>query len=757
MKIAFIGTYPPRQCGIGTFTNNLVKAIVANTDSKKVSKQAMIVAINEDGQEYDYPEEVRHVIQQNHQQDYIEASKFINYSDTEVCILEHEFGIFGGDEGVFILPLLHRLEIPLIVTFHTVLRDPSYTQRSVVEEIGKKAARIVVMSKRAVDFLVDIYKIPKEKIVLIEHGVPEFNKISHKQAKQKHGLTGRKVLLTFGLLSRNKGIETVINALPRVVERHPDLLYIVLGATHPNVLKQAGEEYRDYLQRLVKKLGLEKNVHFNNEFVTENQLFEYLNASDIYLTPYLSEAQITSGTLSYAVGAGCAVVSTPYWHAQELLDNGRGRLFNFKNSDELATVLNSLFDEEDQLVALRENAFNYGRKIRWSKIGKQYLYLAEYVCDNWDKERDPEKQPIDISMLPAYNLEHIKRLTDDTGIVQHAKYGIPNLKEGYCVDDNSRALLMALMAYRQYKDKEALRLMPVYLSFIHYMQRENGNFRNFLSFSRLFLDDYGSEDSFGRTIWALGYLLRFPPNDSFRQIGRDIFSRSIQHFDRIKSIRGAANTIIGICYYLKEVQNDEGMVKVMDRLVSLITARYQVSRSDDWKWYENEMTYDNAIIPLALFSAYEITGNEKVFEIAMETTRFLESQTMTKDYFRPIGNKGWLKKGGEIPEYDQQSVDIMAMILLYSQMFQITKKRIYIEKMFQCYLWFLGENSLRLPLFDHETQGCCDGLEANGVNRNQGAESTLAYWISHLTILSAQEKEHIYMGKESSVASGNDD
>jgi len=319
------------------------------------------------------------------------------------------------------------------------------------------------------------------------------------------------------------------------------------------------------------------------------------------------------------------------------------------------------------------------------------------------------------------------------------------------MDDNSRALLMTLMAYRQNKDKEALRLMPIYLSYIHYMQRENGNFRNFLSFSRQFLDDYGSEDSFGRTIWALGYLLRFPPNDAFRQIGREIFSRSVKHFDRIESIRGAANTTIGISYYLKEVQNDEGMVKKMNRLVEIITSKYEKNRTDDWQWFENEMTYDNAIIPLALFSAYEITGNEKIFETAMKSTQFLESKTITRDYFRPIGNKGWLKKGGEIPEYDQQSIDTMAMILLYSQMFQVTKKRDYIEKMFKCYLWFLGENSLRLPLFDHETQGCCDGLEASGVNRNQGAESTLAYWISHLTILSAQEKEHIYMEKEYSA------
>ncbi|WP_010419400.1 glycosyltransferase family 4 protein [Anaerophaga thermohalophila] len=744
MKIAFIGTYPPRQCGIGTFTNNLVKAIHANTENKKISDTAMVVAINEDGSQYEYPEEVKHVIRQNHQRDYINAAKVINYSDAGVCILEHEFGIFGGDDGVYILPLLHRLEVPLIVTFHTVLKDPSYTQRSIVQEIGKKAARVVVMSRRAVEFLEDIYHIPKEKITLIEHGVPEFDKISRKAAKEKHGLENRKVLLTFGLLSRNKGIETVLNALPPVVKNHPNLLYIVLGATHPSVLKHSGDEYRNYLKRLVKSLGLEKNVFFNNEFVTEAKLFEYLTASDIYITPYLSEAQITSGTLSYAVGAGCAVVSTPYWHAQELLDNGRGRLFGFKNSDELSNVLLELLDDDDKMVALREKAFEYGKKIRWPKIGKQYLYLAEYVFDNWDKEPEPEKLAIDVSLMPSYNLSHIKRLTDDTGIVQHAKYGIPNLKEGYCMDDNARALIMALMAWRQNKDKDALSLMPIYLSFIHYMQRENGNFRNFLSFSRQFLDEYGSDDSFGRTIWALGYLIRFAPNDAFKQIGREIFFNSAPHFENVESIRGAANTIIGISYYLKDAQNDEGMVKILKKLAEKLTLAYHTVSSDDWQWFEDQMTYDNAILPLALFAAFEVTGIEEYFDIAVKTTRFLESIVFKSGFLTPVGNQGWYQRGGRVPEFDQQSIDVMAMVLLYYQIFQITKEKSYIEKMFTSYLWFLGENSLRLPLFDHETQGCCDGLESQGVNRNQGAESTLAYWISHLTVLAAQEKEHIF-------------
>ncbi|MFO7923752.1 MAG: glycosyltransferase [Bacteroidales bacterium] len=745
MKIAFISTYPPRKCGIGTFASNMVRSLLANTNENKPSDSTMILALNDDHQEYDYPEEVKFIIRQNRQRDYVNAAKFINFSDSDVCILEHEFGIFGGDDGVFVLPLLHRLEIPLIVTFHTVLREPSYTQRSIVQAIGKKAARITVMSRRAIDFLVGIYGIPSEKIIFIEHGVPEFEKLSRKKAKERFGLEDRKVLLTFGLLSRNKGIETVINALPEVVRKNPEVLYIILGATHPSVLRHVGEEYRNYLKRIVKTKGLDKNVYFNNEFVYETRLFEYLCATDIYITPYLSEAQITSGTLSYAVGAGCAVVSTPYWHAQELLDNGRGKLFDFKDTDQLSVILNELLTDDSKLNKLRESAMDYGKKIRWPKIGKQYLSLSEYVADNLDNNIKQVRPPIDVALMPAYDLTHVKRLTDDTGIVQHAKFGIPNLKEGYCVDDNSRALLMVVQAWRQNKDKDSLELMPVYLSFIHYMQRENGNFRNFLSFSRQFLDEYGSEDSFGRTVWALGYLIRFAPNDAFKQIGREIFYDSVKYFDQLGSLRGIANTIIGISYYLKESSDDDQMLDIMKKLVRRLTDAYNASSTDDWRWFEEVMTYDNGILPLALFCAHEITGEEDLLVIAKESTAFLESVVFRQGCLAPVGNADWYRKGGEIPEYDQQSIDVMAIVMLYYQAFQATRESCYIERMFESYMWFLGENSLRLPLFDHETMGSCDGLDARGLNRNQGAESTLAYWISHLTVLAAQEKEHLFI------------
>lgn len=743
MKIAIIGTYPPRQCGIGTFTNNLVKALLASTGSAAASEKIMIIALNEDKQNYAYPEEVKFTIRQNHQRDYADAVRQINFSDADLCLLQHEFGIFGGDDGAYILSLLYRLEIPMIVTLHTVLDEPSYTQRSVVMEIGKKAERVVVMSRRAVDFLINIYNIPPEKIALIEHGVPEFDTLSRAEAKRKYGLEKRKVLLTFGLLSRNKGIETVINALPAVVKVHPEVIYLVLGATHPFVVRHKGEEYRNYLKRLVVTKGLDKHVLFKNEFVTEARLFEHLSTTDIYITPYMNEAQTTSGTLSYAVGAGCAVVSTPYWHAQEILSGGRGRLFAFRNSEQLSGILVELLSDEDSLAWMREKAREYGKMISWPKIGRQYLDLCEYVVASPEYDYKHEKQAIDVSLMPSYDLTHVRRLTDDTGIVQHAKYGVPNLKEGYCLDDNSRALLMALMAWRQNRDKDSLELMPVYLSFIHYMQRDDGNCRNFLSFSRQFLDEQGSEDSFGRTIWALGYLIRFAPNDAFRQIGREIFFRSVQHFERLESLRGIANTIIGISYYLKGSSDDEVLNGAMNKLTKKLVMSWYQNKDNGWLWFEDRMTYDNAILPLALFSACEITEDEELLSIAGESAGFLESVVFRSGFLAPVGNRGWYEKGGEVPLFDQQSVDVMAMVLMYYRAFRVTKEYSYIEKMFTSYLWFLGENSLRLPLYDHETTGSCDGLTSHGINRNQGAESTLAYWISHLIVLAAEEKEYL--------------
>ncbi len=741
MKIAYIGTYPPRECGIGTFTNNLFNSMLVNTESWEHRNEGFVVALNDFDLTYEYPEEVQLTIRQEHQEDYLTAAKFINLSSADLCVLEHEFGIFGGQNGVYVLPLLYKLEVPLIVTLHTIIKNPSYNEKAVLQEICKMAHKIVVMSHKAIEFLVSIYKVPEEKIVFIEHGVPDIH-FSHEESKKEFKLENKKVLLTFGFIGRSKGIETVIKALPKVVEKHPDVIYIVLGKTHPNVLRYSGEEYRIFLMRLVKNLQLEKHVIFLNEFIDEQNLFKYLYASDIYITPYLNEAQITSGTLSYAVGVGSAVISTPYWHAQELLADGRGRLFNFHISKELSSILVELLDNPEILQNFREKAYNYGRKITWPKTGEKYIALANNILKEGQKVIVKKDTALDFLILPPFSLAHINCLTNNTGIIQHATFGIPNLKEGYCLDDNSKALLMVLMAYRQKKDLRALELLPIYLSYIHYMQNADGTFKNFLSFNRNYLDEVGSEDSFGKTIWALGYLLANPPNDAYYQTGRLVFFNASPNFEKLKSIRSIANTMIGISYYLKSNPSDDSMTERLRNLAQNLIKHYEENETSDWKWFESLLAYDNGILPLALLHSAEILNDDKITEIALESMNFLTKHTLKDNYLSIIGNEKWYKKEGERSVFAQQPIDAGAMVLMYNQAFIVTKDKDYLTKLYTSFLWFLGENDLRMSLYDYETEGCCDGFESYGVNRNQGAESSLAYLISHLTVLQAFEGMH---------------
>ena len=741
MKLAFIGTYPPRECGIGTFTNNLFNSMLANSESRGYGHEGFVVALNDSGLTYEYPKEVKLTIRQENQEDYLKAARFINLSGADLCILEHEFGILGGQNGVYILPLLHRLEVPLIITLHTIIKNPSYNEKAILHEICKMANKVVVMSHKAIEFLVNIYNVPEEKIVIIEHGVPDIH-FNQEISKKEFKLEYKKVLLTFGFIGRNKGIETVIKALPKVVEKHPDVIYIVLGKTHPIVLRHSGEEYRVFLMRLVKNLHLEKHVMFLNEFIDTQDLFKYLSASDVYITPYLNETQITSGTLSYAVGVGSAVISTPYWHAEELLAEGRGRYFNFNDSSSLSSVLTELLGKPEELKELKRKAYEYGRKITWPKTGEKYIVLSANVLNSGYKVIAKKNTILDYLILPPFSLNHIKRLTDDTGIIQHAKFGIPNLKEGYCLDDNSRALLMVLMAYRQMKDIRALDLSPIYLSYIHYMQNVDGTFRNFLSFKRNFLDKVGTEDSFGRTIWALGYLLGNAPNDAYYQTGKLVFFNASPNFEKLKSIRSIANTMIGISYYLKSNPSDDSMTERLRNMTQSLIKHYEENQTSDWEWFESLLAYDNGILPLALLHSAEILNDDKITRTGLKSMSFLTKHTLKDDYLSIIGNEKWYKKDGERSVYAQQPIDAMAMVLMYHQAFHVTKDKDYLNKLYTSFLWFLGENDLRMSLYDFETQGCCDGFESYGVNRNQGAESSLAYLISHLTVLQAYEEFH---------------
>ncbi len=740
MKIAYISTQIPRACGLATFNNNLKTAIEQNLEINK--EKSFVVAINdsEEIKQYQYPNEVKYIIRQQNQKDYIRAANFINNSAADTCILQHEFGIYGGDSGIYVLPLLNRIQKPLITILHTILQQPSYLQKLIIQEIAKQSAKVVVMAQKAVQFLIEVYEISPDKIELIQHGVPDYQTDQQNPVKNMPMFNQKRVLLTFGLLSRNKGLETVIKALPAIVAQHPNVVYTIIGSTHPHIRKKQGEEYRDYLKLLAKQLGVGKNVNFINSFIPESELVNYLSAAEIYITPYLNEAQITSGTLSYAIGAGAAVISTPYWHAQELLGNNRGILFDFNDYTKLGEIVSDLLANDNKLQTIRNNAFNYGLDLRYPKIGKIYKDILDKTLIDKKETNTNNNFFIDAEILPTFTLDYVKRLTDDTGIVQHAKYGIPNLKEGYCMDDNARALIMVLMTYNQFKSKEALDLLPIYLSFIQYMQCEDGNFRNFLSFKREYLDEVGTDDSFGRTLWALGFMVCNSPNSSYKEFARELFFSSLQHLDKLTHLRGYADAAIGLSHYLKSYPDEEIQLKLVSLCDKLI-ASYKKNKTKNWNWFEEKMTYDNAILPMALLMAFEITGNFIYKEIGIESLTFLDDHTLDKGYYNPIGNDGWFYLSKEKAIYDQQAIETMAAVMMYHQAYIVTQDVVYINKMFQTYLWFLGENSLRIPIYDHETNGCCDGLTPVGLNRNQGAESTLAYFIAHLTVLKALEKE----------------
>ncbi len=739
LKIALICTYPPRECGIATFSQNLLKALVKQHLPKA---DVFVTAMQSPMDRYSYPEIVECVIRQEHQRDYIEAAGYINYSGADICLIQHEYGIYGGESGIYLLSLIHNLKIPVYATLHTVLEAPSFNEKIIIQEIAAKAEKLIVMSNKAIQFLTNTYGVPAEKIKLIQHGVPDINYKHGLRCKQALNLEDKKTLLTFGLLNRNKGIETVIRALPDLIKKHPNLTYIILGKTHPHVLKYSGEEYRNYLIRLVEKLELEDHVHFHDEFVSEKELVLYLSAADIYITPYLNKRQITSGTLSYAIGSGAAVISTPYWHAEEVLADDRGYLFDFNNSQQLSGILMQLLDNPRQLEHTRRLAYAYGRRTTWSVIGKEYLSEFNRCLKQQSKQVKNIDSPLPFTPtgMPEFSLEHIIRLTDDTGIVQHARYSIPNLKEGYCTDDNARALITTIMAYRQEEDPEAFRLIGIYLKFLMYMQNEDGTFRNFLSFDRKFLDEKGTEDSFGRSVWALGYLIHYPPNEVLFQIGREMFEKALPNIDNIKSIRAIAFCIIGLAFFLYRYPDNERCAQIMKKQAQLLVSAYKSERTEDWHWFESVIAYANGMIPLALLHSYKVLRNEEYKTIALEALAFLERTKFKNDYLSVIGSNGWYPKDGKPALAAQQPVNAMGMVLLYHTAYSLTKDRSFLEKMYLAYNWFLGENFLRMPLYDFETKGCNDGLEKDRVSRNQGAESTLAFSIAHMTVLIAHEE-----------------
>jgi len=736
IKTVFISSWLPRRCGIATFTSDLIEH---TRRAAKGDMQSCVIAM-EASEPLNYGDEVCCVVRKNHSKDYIAAADHINSSGAHLVSLQHEFGLFGGDAGVYITLLLNRLDVPVITTLHTIIEHPDKCQRQVIADIADMSARVVVMSRQAVAMLRDIYGIAEEKVEFLPHGLPPLPFSDSTPYKSKLGFRDRKIILTFGLLSRNKGIEWAIRALPYVVCRHPDILYLVLGATHPEVKRVDGEEYRLFLQRMVRDMELEKHVVFINRFVSDEKLHRYLNAADYYLTPYLSREQITSGTLAFALGLGKTVISTPYWYAEELLADGRGIIVPFRDEMAIAVALMDMLDNPAACDAMRRRAFDFGRAMIWPRVGEGYwrLFLS---CTPGHQvpvrvARPALSASITVVDLPELRLDHFLRLTDDTGMLQHAMHTIPDRRHGYCTDDNARALEAMVRLYRQRKDAVSLHLLEVYLAFLLHARREDGTFHNFMSFDRRFLSPVQADDATARAIAALGTLIAWPPMLSLAVLVRTIFREAVAA--ACFSLRGRAYEILGLADYLRAFPDDADMRREMALAADEIMQAFHTVATPDWQWFEECVTYDNAVLPHALFVALRVLKNSDYGKVAVDTCEFLLDTTYVGDRFSFVGCDGWYPRGGEKAQFDQQPIDAASMVRMLRVALDATGDTRYLGLERKAFDWFLGGNDGHIAVFDFGSKGCFDGLTPDGVNTNQGAESLISYTLAHLSIEETQ-------------------
>ncbi|HLF11164.1 MAG TPA: glycosyltransferase, partial [Gammaproteobacteria bacterium] len=716
IAVAFVGTYGPRRCGIATFTADLAEAIAGN-DRRALP---MVLAVTEPSGQYQYPAEVKFEIRQNVKADYARAAEFVNYSSVRLVSVQHEYGIFGGDDGAYILNFIRALRVPVVVTLHTVLKCPSANQAAIVHKMLSYGAQIVVMSEVARDLLASSYGVSGEKVRIIPHGIPVMDRSPDQEAlKARFGVAQRRLLLTFGLLSPNKGIETVIRALPAVVRDFPDLIYFVVGATHPAVLRQEGEAYRTMLEWEAEKLGVREHVVFRGQFVSADELCQYLQAADIFVSPYLNEAQVTSGALSYAMGAGAAVVSTPYWHAQELLAGKRGHLFPFKDHAALSRTLLELCGSPAELQRVRAAAFEFTHAMEWPRIGDAYFEMISAALRAAGGSRAAIARPPAVaSALPELRLDHLQRMTDDTGIIQHATYSVPARRTGYCVDDNARALIVAVHADRVQASAAARALVTTYLGYLHCSQEADGSFRNFMNYDRSLEPARPSDDCIGRALWALGVAATLAADEGCRALARDMFARALPHAGELGP-RGTAQAVLGLVSVLVAAPESTELRSVLDRLVEKLAERYRNHATEEWRWFESTLTYDNAILPLALFAAYEVTGERATLRAARESLEFLEEVCFIGDRLQLVGNTGWHSRGGEKAWADEQAIDAAAFVLAFRCAHKVTGDRHYLQRMREAFAWFLGANRLGVSLYDFATGGCHDGMGVAEINRNQ--------------------------------------
>jgi glycosyltransferase involved in cell wall biosynthesis len=742
-RIGFIGNHLPRQCGIATFTTDLCAAIA--TEYSETT--CIALPVNDIANGYVYPPQVRFELAEKDIASYRRAADFLNINNVDLVCLQHEYGIYGGPAGSHILALLRELHMPIVTTLHTILEHPNSDQLKVLQEVVALSARVVVMSERGIEFLQRIYGVPEEKIDFIPHGIPDVPFTDSSFHKDMFGVEGKMVLLSFGLLSSGKGIEDVISALPAIVAQYPNVVYLVVGATHPHVVRNEGESYRLSLHRLARDKGVEGNVIFYNRFVTLEELNQFISATDIYLTPYHNVAQITSGTLAYTLGAGKAIISTPYWYAEEVLANERGVLIPFQDPAKLAEAVIDLLDNEAKRDAMRKRAYMYGRHMIWSEVAQRYMESFESARAQ-GRHSSPNNfvvKPLDQrpGELPPLKLDHLHHLTDNTGILQHATFTIPNYHEGYCIDDNARALIVsAYLAELELGNGQSLAYTTRYLAFIAYaFNNKTGRFRNFMDYQRHWLEESGSEDSHGRALWALGTVIGRSNTPDFINMTTSLFEQALPAIRDTTSPRAWAFALIGIHEYLRRFNGDRLISQIRDELAERLLTLYQTNCRDGWRWYENELAYCNAVIPRAMLMCGQWIPNDAMTEAGLESLNWLadiqRSNTAT-GHFVPIGSNGFYQNGGKQARFDQQPVEAQTMVSACLEAYRFTADKCWLTEAQRAFEWFLGRNDLNLPVYDPTTGGCRDGLHPDRANENQGAESTLAFLQSWLELRLAE-------------------
>lgn len=731
-RLAFIGNSLPRRCGIATFTTELNQAIA----SVRPRLETSIAAMTGVGQSYDYPPSVRIEIGEDRPEDYLAAAEILNSNKVDVVSLQHEFGIFGGESGNSILTLLARLNVPVVTTLHTILAQPSPSQRRVTDRIVRASARVVVMAEKGRQLLREVYGVPAEKIEVIPHGVPDAPFEPSEPTKKAEGYEHRKVILTFGLLSPNKGIEVMIDAMPAILASCPSAVYVVLGATHPNLIRENGETYREALIERVKALGIEEHVVFLNQFVDQATLLRHISMCDVYVTPYLNEAQMTSGTLAYSFGLGRAVVSTPYWHAAELLADGGGVLVPFGDRDAIGKAVSDLLSDDAKRQALALGAYKRSRPMTWEHTAERYIKLFESVVAQRSHRLPGNENLADhvrvSARTPELRMDHLLSMCDDTGLFQHAVHAVPDRSHGYCVDDNARALLVATTLEQADEAGLTDRLTDRFAAFIqHAYNPDTGRFRNFMSFDRRWLEDQGSEDSHGRTLWALGECARHTADLSRRLWASELFAKALPVVEDFSSPRAFAATLLGLAPYCVAHPEDKAAHLLQMVLAERLMASLAAAGKPGWTWFEAGLAYDNARLPQALIVTGHATAQVGIVRAGLKTLDWLTTiQSAPSGVFRPVGSQSFGASQQYPAPFDQQPLEAAATISAAVAAWRVTgllKWKLEAERAFS---WFMGVNDLSVPLVDLRTGRCRDGLHPDRANENCGAESVVCYLLA---------------------------